>query len=546
MNYTLYYLIHACKNQIRKLFRTWVAILLLVCLVVGVIFGLGAAALSSLFEDELPEEGYEETLPDEELPSESEPLDEAELFAIVELIAGGVLLAVLVMSALMADKSASSIFLMADVNLLFPAPLRPQSVLLFRLIMQAGTSFAATLYMIFQIPNLINLGLGAVPILGLLAAWFMLLIYSKLISVLLYTLAADHPFLKKWLRYGIYGLLALLGIGFWLFWQHRGGSAYEAAAAFFNAPLTRYIPIWGWMKALVLFSFTQSLVGILSSFAALLVGTVLTVLLIRTTKADYYEEAMARSEEMAARLQAQREKSPVKKRDKDRGDRFSRFELRRGCGATVYFHKALYNRFRFAHLHALTKTAETYLVAAIGVAALQILVLKTAFFPAVTLVLAGLAFFRSLGNPIAEDTDRESFYLVPDTAARKIFFSFLGGAVNSLLDLLPALLISALLLRAAPLDVLLCLLLVLSVGTYADGVGLFISLSLPSGISQMVRSLVQILFIYFGLAPVAVLIIVGFALNALPLFTLLAVLLNLVLTAVSLTVSPLFVENGRK
>ena len=47
MRLTLYYILHTVKNQIRKLCRTWVAVFLLVCLAIGVIFGLGAAALSS-------------------------------------------------------------------------------------------------------------------------------------------------------------------------------------------------------------------------------------------------------------------------------------------------------------------------------------------------------------------------------------------------------------------------------------------------------------------------------------------------------------------
>ena len=162
------------------------------------------------------------------------------------------------------------------------------------------------------------------------------------------------------------------------------------------------------------------------------------------------------------------------------------------------------------------------------------------------MVLAGFAFFRSLGNPIAQDIGQETFFLVPDSAHRKVFFSFLGGVANSAMDLLPGFVISALLLRADPLSALVWFLLVVSLGAYSDSIGMFIDLSLSTGLSQTVKSLVQILFIYFGLAPAAVLIILGFALNKLMLFALLTVLVNLGITAISLAVSPLFVEYGRK
>ena len=128
MRMTLYYMVHTVKNQIRKLFRTWVAVFLLVCLLAGVIFGLGAAALTTLFEESEPTEGdhYEQTLPDEE----SDALDPETVMAVTELLAGGIVLAVLFVAAFSADKSGSSIFQMADVNLLFAAPLTPQSVLI--------------------------------------------------------------------------------------------------------------------------------------------------------------------------------------------------------------------------------------------------------------------------------------------------------------------------------------------------------------------------------------------------------------------------------
>jgi hypothetical protein len=236
----------------------------------------------------------------------------------------------------------------------------------------------------------------------------------------------------------------------------------------------------------------------------------------------------------------------LQKRKKDRTEATRRDGLSRGAGATVYFHKAMYNRFRFAHLHVFTKTSETYLTVSIGLCLLLIFVVKSSFFPAVPLVLCGFAFFRSLGNPITQDISQETFFLVPDTAHRKVFFSFAAGVVNSALDLLPALLVAAVVLRANPLTALIWFLVIVSLGAYSDSIGMFIDLSLSTGLSQTVKSLVQILFIYFGLAPAAVLIVLGFAFDKLMLFALLTVVLNLIITALSLVISPLFVENGRK
>ena len=543
MKLIFYYLTRTVKNQIRKIFRTWVAVFLLVCLVFGLLCGLGAAALESLFEDDSADEEITEAVPEEE----ELILTEEEKSAVLELITGGVVLAVLFFSAFLADKNGGSIFLMADVNLLFAAPLKPQSVLLFRLIMQAGTSIIATVYIIFQIPNLvINLGLGIGTGLALIGAWFFLMIYAKLISVLLYTLSSTYPRVKRCLRPALWALLLLIGGGYWL--SAQGAENYFVAAlSYFNAPVTRYIPVWGWLKGFVLFAAEGHIAGALLSLAALLVAAVLLVLVIWRIKADFYEDAMARSEETAELQQAANAgKAQMKQRKKDRSERLSRGGLSQGAGASVYFYKAMYNRFRFAHLRVFTKTSETYLLCAVGLSLLLLFVIKSPVFVVVPLVLGGLSFFRSLGNPIATDIEKESFFLVPDTAHRKVLFSFAAGVLNAVLDLLPAFLVACVLLRPDPLSALVWFLVVVSLGAYSDSVGMFIDLSLSTGLSQIVKSLVQILFIYFGLIPAVVLIVLGFALDRLLLFALLCVLFNLALTAISLTVSPLFVENGRK
>ena len=154
MRLIFYYMTRAVKNQIKKLCRTWVAVFLLVCFGIGILFGLGAAGLASLFEEETPDSEYVEVLPDDAV-EDAFTLTDEQKNGVIELAVGGIALFVLAFSIALADKNGGSIFLMADVNLLFPAPMKPQSVLLFRLIMQAGASIAATGYLLLQIPNLV-------------------------------------------------------------------------------------------------------------------------------------------------------------------------------------------------------------------------------------------------------------------------------------------------------------------------------------------------------------------------------------------------------
>ena len=548
MRMTLYYFTRTFKNQVRKLLHTWVAIFLVACLLFGGLIGVGVGVLGSMFEekeeDNSPE--YEEVLPSE--GEEMFELDEQTRNGLFELATGGIVLLMLVFAVLGADKNGGAIFLPADVSLLFPAPLKPQTVLLFRLIMQMGGTLLATLYLLFQIPAMvISAGLGGLTVFAILCAWVLLLIFSRLVSVLLYTVTTTHLQWKRYLRVGVLGSLFALAAAFLGFSAKTPAGYLDDALTFFNAPATRYIPLWGWIKAMVIFSLEGRVLPVLLCIAALLALCVLVCFIIWHLRADFYEDAMARSEETAAaQAQIQSGGKEIKQRKKERSDKLRRSGLSHGAGASVYFFKTMYNRFRFAYLRIFTKTALTYLVIGGGAALLMCSSKITVFFPLIPMLLCAMAFFRSLGNPIATDVEKESFALVPDSAHKKVLFSFLGGVTCSALDLAPAFIFSAIVLLPNPAEVIVWFALSVSIGAYADATGMFIDLSLPTGISATARSLVQILFIYFGLIPAVLLIAIGFLLDLPLLFAALVILFDLAIAALSLLISPLFIERGRK
>ena len=185
MKLFLYYAFCSVKNQIRKLFKSWVAIFLAVCLLFGVLLGIGIGVVDSFLGEDVPEEEIETVVPEEE----PEPLDPETAVAVAEMISFGVVLAVLFFSVITADKNGSFIFLMADVNLLFSAPMKPQSVLLFRLMSQIFLTLFASIYLLFQLPNLIvNLGMDAMTVIAIMAVWVMTLVYGKLLNILIYTI----------------------------------------------------------------------------------------------------------------------------------------------------------------------------------------------------------------------------------------------------------------------------------------------------------------------------------------------------------------------
>lgn len=553
-----YYALHTFKNQLKKLFKTWVLIFFVVCVAVGVVLGLFISFLDDSAGQKEPEDSGQAIVAEMEGTSypedpgmdveEPSMLESAGMEAndMIELVVGGIVLAMFVFYAIGADKNGSRIFLPADVNLLFASPMKPQSVLMFRVATQLGIAVLGSVYMLFQLPNLIlNAGLGIWAALSLIVAWGVTIVFGTLIQVLLYTLSATHATIKRFLRPAIYGFLLLIAGSFLIFSVRSGNGYLKAAALFFNAPVTRYIPIWGWLKGFCAFAMGGNLFGAALCFFALILGGALLIYVIWNIHADFYEDAMAKSEETAELLErAQSEKSSaiVVKRKKDRSEKLRRDGMRHGAGANVFFFKSIYNRFRFAHLGFFTKTMETYLVTAVFVSLLCRFVTRTEDVLPVALTLAAMVFFRSLGNPLEQDTKMDSFLLIPESTWAKLFWSLMGGTVNCLLDILPAVVVGALFTGTNLFTALAWVPVIISVDFYATNVGAFIGFSVPVSAGKTLKQVIQIMFIYFGLLPDIVIASLGMVSGHTAVGMIGAALLNFGLGFLFFGLSPIFID----
>ena len=534
MKLFFYYVTHSALNAVKKLLKVKVILVFAIFLAGGLLVGgtIGLVLKHVIPDDPAPAietEVPEEPLPDEEIP----------IMDILELGAGAVVLLFFVFGVWGADKSGADIFQPADAALLFPSPMRPQSVLLFRTMTQIGASVAAMLYItLYQIPNLTkNAGFSVWMIAAVFAGLILTVGIAQLLKMLCFVLGSVHPGFKRNLRRFIYLALGLIAGGFYLFMQRSGLGVFDALTGFFNAPLTRFIPFWGWIKGFVMFAAEKNAAGALASLAAVLIGGAGLAWLTWHVPADFYEEALSRTAEKAELLESARADESggaLTKRKKDRSERIRRNDFSRGFGANVFFHKALYNRFRFAHFGFLTKTLEFYLVTGLAAGLFCRFVAKTASPLPVALVLAVCAFFRSLGSNLREDTRMWYFHLIPEDSWTKLMWALAGDTANCFLDALPGLFIGLAVQGVPLIPALLWIFPIISMTAYATAVGTFLDLSVNVSAGNTLKGLLQIAFIYFGLLPDAA--VIGlFLLLGKPLIALLAVTgLNAALAALFL------------
>ncbi|MBO4872112.1 MAG: hypothetical protein J5496_01705 [Lachnospiraceae bacterium] len=545
MKLFFYYVFHSAKNALKKLFKTWVLVFIVVMLAGGLLVGgtIGIL-LKNAIPDGTEEPGLEQQDPDwQEEPGQEilpeDPAEEVPVTDVLELAAGAVILIVFVIGILGADKSGAQIFQPADVTLLFSSPMKPQSVLMFRTMTQIGASIVFVLYMmIFQIPNLVrNAGFDLWIVLAILVGLILMLGISQLLKMLCFVAGSVRPALKRNLRRIVYLVIAAIGLGLYFFKQSSGLGWWEAVLGYFNAPATRFIPFWGWIKGFVMFAAERNLTGALLCLAAVLLGGAFLAWLTWHMQADFYEEALQKTSEKAELLEAAQASGSgiaLIRRKKDRSEKLRRNEFNRGQGASVFFHKALYNRFRFAHLGIFTKTLEFNLAVCLGAALFCRLIVGTESYLPVVLILAFLTFYRSLGNCLKEDTQMWYFHMIPEDPWAKLMCSLGGDMMNCLLDTFPPLLIALLVQRAPLYPALLWIFVIVSVTAYATSVGTFIDMSVNVNAGKTLKAMVQVVFLYFGLLPDAA--IVGLLLLLkLPLLAVLAVtLFNFALSALFL------------
>ncbi len=508
-----YYIVHTVINGIKKVFRTWVALVFAFALLCGVLGGIVGVAIGSVAEDEF---SYDSTYEEEEDFSDLTAAEQENVYRVVELVAGGIVLAVLLCMVYTSDKSGTNIFTMPDVNLLFTAPLKPQSVLLFRLLLQMGGILVGSVYLLFNLPNLIiNLGLSIPVAAAVIGCWLLTLAFGKLLSVLVYTLIATHEPWRRWVRIGVFGLVGVLALAVYGVMQWRSLSVLEAAMWLFGSPYARLVPGWGWLMGMVGYALDAQYVGCLLCAVGVCVLCGVLVYFTWRIKADFYEDALAHAAQLQE-TQAAAAEGRNAKRQKERADRLRRDGLF-GQGASVFLTRGVYNHHRFGKLWLFSTTGITYFAVFVGLTGLFYLLSDgdvSGMFTIPAVIVAGMAFFRNLGNPIEEDMRGHLLYLVPERPGKKLVYAMLAGSYDTLLDATPGLLVAALLLRTSLAEALGWLVFILTLDFLVSTIGLLLQMGLPGSIPEQVRVFLQLMLkMLLVLIPVVVVVLVAVLTN---------------------------------
>ncbi|MBQ0011605.1 MAG: hypothetical protein KBT07_02755 [Clostridiales bacterium] len=558
MRLYLYYFSHSLVNAIKRVMKTWLAIVV-VCLVVGLCIGLVikfATPSESKKETETPTSGVSEISSEEQDETEvvlkenglkkalhDRGLSKVDLIDLVVSLVFFIQLAISVGSS----SKAGRIFQPADVPMMFASPMKPQSVMFFRLLGSLAVSFLFSIYMLIQLPNLVlNFKLSVWGAVSLIVVYGLFLIFGTLIQVTFYTITSRMTKRIPLTSVLIVFFAALMG-GFAVYTVASGKDIFTALFAFFTSKYTYFVPFWGWMRGVCHYAQIGEISMSILYLVLTLFAFVLLVLFIWSMKADFYEDALVATEDKSRLMEEARNASSggVMIREKNRSEKVARDGYHYGYGATVFFFKPIYNRFRLAYLKLFSKTMIVYLIMTGGISALLKYRLQTDLdlFLIPVGALAVMVFYRTLGAPLREDITREFFVLVPASPIEKLWCSLLGGMCVTGMDILIPIIVAGVITQASFFQMIGWLFFILSLDFFSTSIGTFLNISVPGNTGSSIKTIVQLFFLYFGLAPSVVFAVVGVTLHILPLMLAIGGVINIGLASLFILFTPHFLVN---
>lgn len=551
-----YYALHTFINTIKKIFKSKVMIVILCSFLIGGVVGGSVGFISSLVEDQARTES---SVSKDDKTNDPAQMEEDFMTVHADAIRESIpaatmilLLVVVLWGIYGGSKKGSDFFLMADANILFAAPLKAQTVLMFRLSFQMLALLFFTFYLIFQVPSMkLILGLDNFAIVAIFLAWGMLLFMSKLMSVFTYTLTATYEHLKKYVVPFVFavGLLVVAATG--AVYISTGNDYMATLRLTYGADWSNYIPVFGWYKAMVMNAINGHVFASLGYMALNLVLLIALVWGIWHIKADFYEDALAGAQKRDDMTKAALEGRNINKDKKQSAKRTQKLEHKvrksyelKGWGASVFLHKSILNRRRFSKFGFVTNTLLLYL--AIGGLGAAFMAYKTDLreISVVGLIMALTLFFRNFGNPIEIESSHNWLFLVPEDPYKKVLYAILAGSVDCVLDLLPGIVVATVILRGNPLMALLWLATLVSMDFMFSCFGLLLQAILPSSAMDVVKSMLQMMLRAFIIVVIVIAFAIGTVLQGLALGAVFCMFTSLAVGTICFIVYPSLLHRG--
>ncbi len=330
-------------------------------------------------------------------------------------------------------STGSSLFTMADVGLLFVAPISSKKILMYGLLSSIGKALLASFFILYQVGNLkISFGYGWKEIIALFFIYAVMVLFCQLLSISIYIVSNGNKIRKNMVKMVLYLLLGIL-ILYVLFlqWQQRIG-IMEAMFQTVDSSWFEYFPIAGWtvmfIKGVVAGVWGSTLLG----FGLFLIVTIGMISLLTIGKADYYEDVLISTEFTYQMTQAAKEgRNPQRKSDKKIKVRDTRGFVLKGSGGNAILYKHLLEMKRENRFVFISKFTIFMSVAA-GIAGYNLKVPGAIYI--ILAVFIYLLYFGTFMGKLKIELMKPYIYLIPISSAKKVLMASVTSILKPCVD----------------------------------------------------------------------------------------------------------------
>lgn len=203
--------------------------------------------------------------------------------------------------------NGASMFSMADVNLMFTAPLKEKSVLIFGLFQQLGKSLTLGIFILYQSSLVSNTyGLPVSSLFAVLAGYGATVFAGQLLAAVIYALTcSDDSKVKKGklLFYGVFALFA----GVLLYTSYDGGFSLEGLVTASREKIMYLCPVSGFISFAVQGAIDGSVRPVITGIALFLMLCTVCYLTLSKVKGDFYEDVLKSTQISHSAITARKE-----------------------------------------------------------------------------------------------------------------------------------------------------------------------------------------------------------------------------------------------
>lgn len=401
-------------------------------------------------------------------------------------------------------NNGATFFRGADINLVFTSPTSPQKILVYGFIKQIYASFIAVFFIILQGPNLYRFSnIKSYGIIVIVFGLFIMLIFNSILKILLYSIASKCERNKIIIK-RIFKVLGIALVIAYFIELYITKSPSKAIMSLLNSSTISYIPVYGWVRAIIISSM-NGINAIFFVYIALIIASgALCSYIIQSMKLDYYEDVLATTELKETAISASRRGERVYmhtgKKPKVRKVQYTK----KGKFASAIFWRQIleYKKTGFALINVMS-----VIYAVIAITAGLFIPVKD-----LTIVLGGMVYLQlifNFSNKWQRDLSSPYIYMLPDHAFSKIIYSTSVDNLKNIVDGTIVFVIAGLLFKSSIILILLNIIAFVSIGSLFIYGGILTRRILGGGnniiFTAIMRMLILVLIILPGIALLAVL-----------------------------------------